>query len=157
MLLPLTSQPVEPERAAEVEIRAVASSRDITAYAGVTAMAFGKPPKWSAADFERRLFGERADTLAFVAYLAGEPAAAGRLELPRDRSFASIWGGGTHPLMRNRGVYRALVRERARIARERGYAYLTVDALETSRPILERLGFLAAATVHAWVLHARGS
>jgi len=36
------------------------------------------------------------------------------------------------------------------MARDRGYKYLTVDALETSRPILEGLGFRAITTVRAW-------
>ena len=151
MVLPLT-ETLEAVRDTGIEIRAAASSLEIAAYVDVMTAAFGEPPSWSAEDFQVRLFGERADTIGFVAYLDGEPAAAGRLELPRERSFASIWGGGTRPPMRNRGVYRALVLERARIARERGYAYLTVDARETSRPILERLGFIPLATVHAWVL-----
>lgn len=156
MFLPLSAT-LGPEEPADIEIRAVVSSNDVETYRDVSAAAFGKRPKWSAADFEARLFGERADTIAFVAYVANEPAAAGRLELPRERSFASIWGGGTHPLLRNRGLYGALVRKRARIARERGYTYVTVDALGTSRPILERLGFESVATVHAWILRRRNA
>ena len=34
------------------------------------------------------------------------------------------------------------MRRRAEIAREAGYRFLYVDALPTSRPILERLGFV---------------
>ncbi len=64
-----------------------------------------------------------------------------------------MWGGGTAPNARSRGVYRALVSKRARLAREHGYAYLTVDARDTSRPILERLGFPMLTTIHAWTLH----
>jgi GNAT superfamily N-acetyltransferase len=152
MVLPLSAATTDAERPADVSIRAVASARDLTTYVDVATAAFGKQPKWSAEEFGRRLFGPGADTIAFIAYVDAEPAAAGRLELPSGRSFASIWGGGTVPSLRGRGVYRALVLERARLARERGYRYVTVDALETSRPILERLGFAPAATIHAWVL-----
>ncbi|MFD4043109.1 GNAT family N-acetyltransferase, partial [Streptomyces sp. NPDC058605] len=54
---------------------------------------------------------------------------------------AGLWGGGTVEGWRGRGLYRALVAHRARAAADRGYRYLQVDAMSTSRPILERLGF----------------
>lgn len=46
------------------------------------------------------------------------------------------------PEYRGRGVYRSLVSKRARDAVDFGAQYLQVDALPTSRPILERLEFL---------------
>jgi hypothetical protein len=44
------------------------------------------------------------------------------------------------------------VARRARMAAERGYRYLQVDALPTSQPILTRLGFaaLARTTPYIW-------
>ncbi|MEV6867618.1 hypothetical protein AB0M44_42345 [Streptosporangium subroseum] len=39
-----------------------------------------------------------------------------------------------------------MVAYRARIAAERGYRYLQVDASDESRPILHRLGFAPLAT-----------
>ncbi len=78
--------------------------------------------------------------------MAGErPIAAGRLELPPSGEFAGLWGGGTVPDWRHRGVFRSLVAYRAAIARDRGFRYLQVDAAEASRPILERLGFVELA------------
>ncbi|MCI4348728.1 MAG: GNAT family N-acetyltransferase [Thermoplasmata archaeon] len=89
----------------------------------------------------------------FVAYLAGVPVSSGRVELPAGRSFASLWGGGTAPEHRGRGIYRTLVSVRAEFARARGYQYLTVDAQNaTSRPILERLGFVPLAGIVGWIL-----
>jgi GNAT superfamily N-acetyltransferase len=88
----------------------------------------------------------------FVAYVGGAPVASGRLEMPTGRSFAGLYGGGTAPAFRHRGIYRTLVAARADIARERGYRFLTVDARETSRPILERLGFVPLTTTRPWVL-----
>ena len=85
-------------------------------------------------------------TLRAVVALAGDvPVAAGRVELPPSGEFASLWGGGTVPAWRHRGVFRALVAYRAQLARERGFRYLQVDAAPTSRPILERLGFVELA------------
>lgn len=51
-----------------------------------------------------------------------------------------FWGGSTLAAYRGRGIYRALVAHRARIALDRGYTIVQVDASDDSRPILERLG-----------------
>ncbi|MCX4750142.1 GNAT family N-acetyltransferase [Kitasatospora sp. NBC_01287] len=95
----------------------------------------------------RRLLDQLAqapDSLEVVVALAGdEPVSGARLELLPGTSFAGLWGGGTAPQWRGRGIYRALVAHRARIAVDRGYRYLQVDASDQSRPILARLGFAA--------------
>lgn len=65
--------------------------------------------------------------------------------------FASLWGGGTLPEWRRRGIYRALVAQRARLAADRGYRYLQVDATDDSRPILQALGFEALTTTTPYV------
>jgi GNAT superfamily N-acetyltransferase len=95
--------------------------------------------------------------MLFLAFASTTPVATGRLELTPGRSFAGLWGGGTLPDYRRKGVYRALVAHRAAVARERGYRFLTVDARETSRPILERLGFVPLTTTRGWVFHPGGS
>jgi hypothetical protein len=62
------------------------------------------------------------------------------------------------PRFRKRGLYSALLAVRAREARERGRAYLTVDAGAMSRPILERLGFQVIAHSYPcdWAAAAQG-
>jgi len=82
---------------------------------------------------------------AVLAVADGVPISAGRVEFPEAREFATIWGGGTLPAWRGRGVFRSLVAYRARLARERGYRYVQVDASPDSRPILKRLGFAELA------------
>lgn len=85
-------------------------------------------------------------SVAAVVAVAGDTAvSAGRVEFPADSDFAGLWGGGTLPGWRGRGVFRSLVACRARLARERGYRYLQVDASADSCPILQRLGFVALA------------
>jgi GNAT superfamily N-acetyltransferase len=76
-----------------------------------------------------------------LAVADGVPVSAGRVELTRGTDFASLWGGGTLPAWRGRGVFRSLVAHRARLAAEAGLRYLQVDASDESRPILARLGF----------------
>ena len=90
-------------------------------------------------------------TLSVV--MAGdEPVSSARIEFLPGRDFASLWGGGTLPAWRRRGIYRALVAHRAQLAAARGYRFLQVDASAQSRPVLERLGFasLAVTTPFAW-------
>jgi GNAT superfamily N-acetyltransferase len=91
---------------------------------------------------------ERPDppALGVVALAGGRPVAAARAEFHEGTDFASLWGGGTLPGWRGRGVFRALVARRAALAAARGYRYLQVDALPTSEPILARLGFVRLAT-----------
>ncbi|MYW66940.1 GNAT family N-acetyltransferase [Streptomyces sp. SID8379] len=94
---------------------------------------------------------------AVIALHGDEPVSAARLELNPGTDFASLWGGGTVPEWRGRGIYRALVAFRARIAAERGFSYVQVDATEYSRPILQRLGFEALGTTTPYVLPAAGA
>jgi GNAT superfamily N-acetyltransferase len=87
------------------------------------------------------------DTVVAVVALAGdEPVSAARMELVPGTRFAGLWGGGTVEGWRGRGIYRALVAHRARIAADSGYRYLQVDASDQSRPILERLGLAPLTT-----------
>ena len=83
-------------------------------------------------------------TLEMTVAMAGDrPVCAARMEFRPGTDFAGLWGGGTVKEWRGRGVYRAMVAHRTRIAADRGVRYLQVDASDQSRPILERLGFAA--------------
>lgn len=91
--------------------------------------------------------------IAMVLAMAGsEPVCAARADFPPGTDFAGLWGGGTLPGWRGRGIYRALIAYRAGLAGRRGYRYLTVDASADSEPILRRLGFrcLARTTPYQW-------
>ena len=94
---------------------------------------------------------EAPDRTSMVLAMAGdEPVCSARVELPAGTEFASLWGGGTLPAWRGRGIYRALVAYRAGLAARRGHRYLTVDASADSEPILRRLGFRCLARTTPW-------
>ncbi|MEU3856680.1 GNAT family N-acetyltransferase [Streptomyces sp. NPDC028722] len=93
-----------------------------------------------------RLAADPGTVVAVVALAGAEPVSAARMELVPGTRFAGLWGGGTVEAWRGRGVYRALVAHRARVAAAHGYRYLQVDASPMSRPILARLGFHALST-----------
>lgn len=135
---------------AGVEVRRVEDRAGVEDMLAVTAAAFDDRRPWNADALAARL----ADPVLsiFVAYADGRPVTSGRLELNPGTPFAGLYGGGTVPDARGRGVYRALVAARAAEARERGYRWLMCDARETSRPILERLGFQPIAGLTPWRL-----
>jgi GNAT superfamily N-acetyltransferase len=137
----------------DFDVREARDEQGVGDFAAANAEAFGRD---EGARIEAWLegLGDPRQRL-FVAYDDGEPVASARLELPSGRSFAGLYGGGVRPAWRGRGIYRALIAARAQEARRRGYRWVTVDALETSRPILERLGFRPLATVQGWTLSAR--
>lgn len=99
------------------------------------------------------LLRDEPDTIEAVLAMAGDvPVSAARMEMRPGSAFAGLWGGGTAPQWRGRGIYRLLVAHRARVAAARNIPYLQVDASDDSRPILERLGFgvLGVTTPYVW-------
>ena len=135
-----------------VLLLAVTDPSGVDLAADVHEQAFGT----SAARVRQRMLSQLADTpetVRIVVAMAGDvPVCAARMELNPGTDFASLWGGGTVAAWRGRGIYRALVAYRARIAAELGYRYLHVDASSQSRPILQRLGFatLSTTTPHVY-------
>jgi GNAT superfamily N-acetyltransferase len=109
-------------------------------------------------DLAADVFGSRFDlpekAVAVVAVVDGQAVSGGRVDLDEDTEFAGLFGGVTLPEFRGRGLYRATVAKRAELAREGGYRWLYSDALPTSRPILERLGFVAITTTTPFVIPA---
>jgi GNAT superfamily N-acetyltransferase len=87
----------------------------------------------------------------FVANAGERTVCAGWVRFPSGTEFATFWGGATLQAWRRRGIYRALVAHRANLAAERGRRYIEVDASDDSRPILERLGFVAVTTTTPYV------
>ena len=82
-----------------------------------------------------------AQMSVYVAYVDGQPASAAWTYFPRHSQFASLWGGSTVAAFRKQGLYSALLAVRAQEARDRQVKFLTVDASDMSRPILEKFGF----------------
>ena len=116
---------------------------------------FGMDHPWLRQALLAQLAAAPGQVAAIVALAGDEPVCAGRVEFHEGTDFASLWGGGTLPRWRGRGIFRALVAHRAELAAKRGFRYLLVDASAQSRPILERLGFIALTTTTPYVRHPR--
>ncbi|WP_411111983.1 GNAT family N-acetyltransferase [Streptomyces sp. c-19] len=129
-----------------VKLRAVTDEAGVRQVVEVHERAFGTDSGHIGRQLLDHLAADPGTVTAVVALAAGEPVSAARLELCPGTDFAGLWGGGTVESWRGRGLYRALVAHRTRIAAERGHRYVQVDAADTSRPILQRLGFHALST-----------
>ena len=134
-----------------VTLRAAHPGVDFDRIADMESDVWGADWSWLADDLTRQvaanpdgvtvLVAEDRDTIVSAAWLVQSP----------NTEFAGLWGGSTLAAWRGRGIYRALVARRAQLAVEHGVRYLQVDASADSRPILERLGFVAVTTTTPYV------
>jgi GNAT superfamily N-acetyltransferase len=145
--------------AAEVRLPEGVSLREVTSRDELLRVAALEQAVWGEYGQERWLVdmleSERAvdpGALTIVVAEAGPTVVcAGWIRFERGSEFATLWGGATLPEWRRRGIYRATVAYRARLAAGRGFRYLETDASDDSRPILERLGFTAVTTTTPYV------
>jgi hypothetical protein len=79
----------------------------------------------------------------FAAYDADVAVSSGYMFHQPHYPMALLCGGATREAWRKRGAYFSLIAKRAQISMEAGVETLCVDASPDSRPILERLGFVA--------------
>ena len=135
-----------------VRLVPVSDEAGVAATMAVHDQAFTEHPSPGLGDRLLAQYRDSRGLLHMVVAMAGEePVSAARIEFVPGTDFAGLWGGGTVPAWRGKGIFRALVAYRAGLAAGAGYRYLQVDALPTSRPILERLGFLAVARTTPYV------
>jgi GNAT superfamily N-acetyltransferase len=136
-----------------VTLRPVATPADADLVAEATEAAFGGGGDRARARVLARLDADPETVWTWLAMAGDRPVSAARMLVCPGTGFAGLWGGGTAPEWRGRGIYRALVARRMRVAVELGCEYLQVDASEMSRPILERLGFRALSVTTPYEFH----
>ncbi|RKR90605.1 hypothetical protein BDK92_4983 [Micromonospora pisi] len=152
-----------------VRLREVTARADLDRIAELESIVWDSPRGWLADALERELAVDPAVSHAgagaggsevwpqALTVLVAEEVETGRVvssgwvRYVAGTGFATLWGGSTLPQWRGRGIYRSLVTHRARLADARGYTLLQVDAMPASRPILERLGFVAVTTTTPYV------
>ncbi len=141
MVLDLDEWKDSPRVTAGIELRRITGSEGLADMASVHSAVWDEDPTDQIQEFATLLRDHPAFMNAYVAYAGDRPVAACRINFPENSPFASLWGGSTLAEFRGRGIYSAMLRVRVDEARRRGYSYLTIDALPTSRPIVERRGF----------------
>ncbi len=138
---------------AGVTVRPIRDREDIERAAALADEVFGSATSPARIEEWVRRTSPAVDEIElWVAEADGQMISGGRLDPVPGTAVAGIWGGGTLPAWRGRGIYRALLAERARSALRRGYAVLHSDSTAYSRPILERSGFVrvTSTTPYEW-------
>lgn len=145
VVLPLNEAEVE---SSGHDIRELKEPAEITDFMSVTEAAFGEP---SPNDYEHFCSLLPVPNFRFyVGYNNNIPVAAARFIVPEETRFGLLFGGCVLPSSRGKGFYRDLVNTRIKEAKALGLEYLTTEARETSRPILEKLGFRPLAKGRTW-------
>jgi GNAT superfamily N-acetyltransferase len=144
----LATDPALPEG---VSLRAVIHDADLHRIAGLESAVWAADRSWLADDLRQRIAAAPDEIEILVADTDHVVVSAAWLVYKPGTDFAGLWGGATLAGWRGRGIYRALVARRAQLAVARGVKYLQVDASDNSRPILERLGFVAVTTTTPYV------
>lgn len=151
MVGPVSAFAADPVLPEGVELRRVTADADMRRIADMQSAVWGQDVGWLADDLIRRVAAAPEEIVVLVAEAGGEVVSAAWLVYRAGTESAALWGGSTLARWRGRGIYRALVADRARRAAARGVRYLHVDASADSEPILRRLGFHAVATTTPYV------
>ncbi|MDB5353807.1 MAG: acetyltransferase [Phycisphaerales bacterium] len=157
LALDLQSPPAWINQTPQTPVLRIAHPEQIRHFRTAAEIIFGKDYQFTSNELAEALRAGSTQHLGYVAMDGETPASVGRLYTHPDSAFGGLYGGGTLPTHRGRGLYRAVVAARARDAIKLGARYLIVDALPTSRPILERLGFIRLTDTWACVWKPRGN
>jgi GNAT superfamily N-acetyltransferase len=148
---PAEEMATQPQLPAGIALRHTTAEADMHRIAAMESQVWGQDWSWLADDLIGRLTTAPEDIAVIVAEADGQVVSAGWLVFRPGTDFASLWGGSTVRAWRGRGIYRALVAHRAKLAAARGVRYLQWDASDDSAPILRRLGCHAVTTTTPYV------
>lgn len=136
---------------AGVTLREVTALPDLERIRDLEQAVWGDDHGWLPGVLGRDMTDPDDPCVVVVAEAGPEVVCAGWIRLHRGTDFASLWGGSTLPRWRRRGIYRATVAYRARLAAGRGFQYIQVDASDDSAPVLSRLGLVPVASTIPYV------
>ncbi len=134
------------------DVRQVTTEAQFHEIAAIQTAVYNEDFDWLAQQLNANVTDQPDYWGIYTAYVDDVPACAAWISFPPNSQFAGLWGGATRVEYRKMGLYTAVVAARAQEARRRGYRFLTVDASDMSRPILEKRGFqlLTHTTPFTW-------
>jgi hypothetical protein len=159
MLLDLESAPTVLLEPPQVDLRAITRREGLDDVIQVLEQVWGGSFAWVTERLGSHL--EIPGYLnVYVAYVDDQPASVGWVYyhtgdqltqgsyFAQGSHFARLFGGSTVAELRGRGLYTAILAQRAQESLQRGVRYLTVEAGPMSQPILAKHGFWQLDTVH---------
>lgn len=151
VIAPVAKVAGEPRLPEGVSLREAIDRTDFERIAVMEQVVWQDDQGWLAESLEAERAVDPTALTVVVAEASPEIVCAAWVRFEQGTDFATLWGGATLPAWRRRGIYRATVAYRAKLAAERGVHFIQVDASDESRPILERLGFVAVTTTTPFV------
>jgi GNAT superfamily N-acetyltransferase len=156
MVRDLADEPPLPPAPRSVEIRRIDEPARISDLVAVQDAVWHDDHAWYGEALLRELAADAAQIEILLAYAQGRAVATSLMRLHRDTCFGSLWGAATLRAFQRRGIYTALVERHVVTARAAGVRLLTVDANESSGPVLERVGFRPLVGVQGFVWRPAG-
>lgn len=132
-----------------VNIKAVRSAEDFKLLLEINETAFGVRAEWLNSGLKNEVLNNSGSVRAYLAFVDGQLAAGGWIKLYGPIGF--LFGSGTHPSLRKRGAYRALVSARCKFAKENGILFVASECSPDSEKILKTLTFEDAGEALQWV------
>jgi GNAT superfamily N-acetyltransferase len=145
----VAAEPVLPDG---VVLRRVSEVEDMRRIADHQSMVWGADLSWVGDLLVGQVSADPGQITILVAEADGQIVCSAWSVYSPGTDFVALLGGTTLPDWRGRGLYRAMIAERAREAVARGFSLLHVDASPDSAPILRRCGFheITTSTHYRW-------
>ena len=145
LVLDLSESPEWVKERGAAEVVRVETAEQVELFREAAEEIFGKDYGLTAGQLMEGIAAGSRQHVGYVAVVDGVAASIGRLYTHPDSAFGGLYGGGTRERFRGSGLYRSVVAARARDGAELGAKWLVVDALLSSKRILQRLGFVHLA------------
>lgn len=137
-----------------VEVPRGASVREVTNAEGFALLmnvnedAFGVRAEWLEKSLKLEISQNPDKVKAYLAVVDNKIAAAAWMKVYTNVAY--LFGGGTHPDLRGRGAYRALLSKRMAVARSNGIPFVIAECSPESEKILRSLNFTDAGPALRW-------
>jgi GNAT superfamily N-acetyltransferase len=141
LVLDMATAPANLLQPVRHDVRRITDPEQLEDYRRIQEQVWNEPIDWQIAALRDDLLNDPDHVSVYIAYAAGRPVSAARIDFHDLNPFAGLWGGSTLAEYRGRGFYTALLAARLQEAQRRGVRFLTIDASPMSRPIVEQHGF----------------
>jgi GNAT superfamily N-acetyltransferase len=141
LVLDMATTPANLLQPVRHDVRRITDPDQLEDYRQIQEQVWNEPIDWQIAALRDDLLNDPDHVSVYIAYAAGVPVSAARIDFHDHNPFAGLWGGSTLAEYRGRGYYTALLAARLQEAHRRGVRFLAIDASPMSWPIAERNGF----------------
>jgi len=149
-VLPLLQFELKQDKSPDIQVKELRKAKDVADFLCVTEAAFGQPSPQDHAYIEESM--KFPNFKYYLAYIKQQPVGAARFIVPEHSRFGFFFGGCVLPEFQGQGVYSALIKTRLQVAKSLNLEFICNEAKESSRPIMEKIGFHSIVKARTWYL-----